>query len=49
MHVMDMVQINRELFLNLTVPKKQAKSLKTTLCRIVNEKSFIFLKRFMSV
>ena len=44
MHVMNMVLTGKELFLKLPVPK-QAKSLKTTLCRIVNGKYYInFLK-----
>ena len=44
MHVMNMVLTGKELFLKLAVPK-QAKSLKTTLCRIVNGKYYInFLK-----
>ena len=42
--VMDMVLTSKELFLKLAVPKKQAKSLKTTLCGIVNEKYINFLK-----
>ena len=41
MHVIDMVLTSKKLFLKLAVPKKQAKSLKTTLCRIVNEKYYI--------
>ena len=44
MHVMYMVLTSKELFLKLAVPKKQAKSLKTTLCGIVNEKyDIVFL------
>ena len=39
-HAMDMVLTSKELFLTLTVPKKQAKSLKTTLCGI-SEKYYI--------
>ena len=42
--VMGMVLTSEELFLKLAVPKKQAKSLKTTLCGIVNEKYINFLK-----
>ena len=50
LHVMVMVLTSKELLLKLAVPKKQAKSLKTTLCVIVNEKYCInFLKKFMSV
>ena len=33
-----MLLTSKEVFLKLAVPKKQAKSLKTTLCGIVNEK-----------
>ena len=45
MHAMDMALTSKELFLKLAVLKKQAKSLKTTLCEIVNEKYYInFLK-----
>ena len=45
MHAMDMVLTSKYLFLKLAVPKKQAKSLKTTLWGIVNEKYYInFLK-----
>ena len=50
MHAMDMVLTSEGLFLKLAVPKKQLKSLKTTLCGIVNEKCYInSLKYFMSV
>ena len=41
MHAMDMVLASKKLFLKLAVPKKQAKSLKTALCGIVNEKYYI--------
>ena len=44
MHALDMVWASKELFLKLAVPKKQAKSLNTTLCGIVNEKYINFLK-----
>ena len=45
MHVMDIVLTSKELFLKLAVLKKQAKSLKTTLCGTVNEEYYInFLK-----
>ena len=44
MHVMDMVLTSNELFLKLTISKKQEKSLKATLCGIVNEKYINFLK-----
>ena len=44
LHVMDMVLTSKELLLKLAVPKKQAKSLKTTLCGIVNKKYMNFLK-----
>ena len=50
MHAMDMVLSSKELLLKLADPKKRAKSLKNTLCGIVNEKYYInFLKQFMSV
>ena len=41
MHAMDMVLTIKELFLKLAVPQKQAKSLKTALSGIVNEKYYI--------
>ena len=41
MHAMDMVLTSKELFLKLAGPQKQAKSLKTALSRIVNEKYYI--------
>ena len=45
MHMMDIVLTSKKLFLKLAVHKKQAKSLKTTLCGIVNENYYInFLK-----
>ena len=49
MHAMDIVLAGKELFFKLAVPKKQANSLKTTLCGIVSEKYTNFLKLFMSV
>ena len=50
MHAKDMVLTSKELLLKLAVPKKQTKSLKTTLYEIVNKKYYInFLKYFMSV
>ena len=41
MYVIDMVLNSKELFLKLAVPKKQAKSLKTTLCGIVKNVALI--------
>ena len=50
MDAKDMVLTSKELLLKLAVPKKQTKSLKTTLYEIVNKKYYInFLKYFMSV
>ena len=49
-HTMDMLLATKELFLKLTVPKKEAKCLQTTSCGIVNKNMLIqFAEAFIKI